>query len=202
MKQEERNRLKKEKILGAALREFGAKSFAEASVNTICGEDGISKGIIYHYYTDKDELYLACVRECFQAMTGYLAEHMPPLNGTAEEKLTVYFDVRLQFLEEHPNYQGIFYQVTMYTPQHLREKVKQIREPFDRYNLAVLQDVLKGSRLRRHITPADLAALDMLYVIYANSTEQMLSATLEGAAAREELCKHWITVLLYGVVEE
>ena len=54
MKQEERNRLKKEKILGAALREFGAKSFAEASVNTICGEDGISKGIIYHYYTDKD----------------------------------------------------------------------------------------------------------------------------------------------------
>ena len=135
-------------------------------------------------------------------MTGYLAEHMPPLNGTAEEKLTVYFDVRLQFLEEHPNYQGIFYQVTMYTPQHLREKVKQIREPFDRYNLAVLQDILKGSKLRRHITPADLAALYMLYVIYANSTEQMLSATIEGPGAREELCKHWITVLLYGMVEE
>lgn len=202
MKQEERNRLKREKIIGAALREFGTKSFAEASVNTLCEEDGISKGIIYHYYTDKDDLYLACVRDCFQAMTDYLAEHMSPLGPSAEENLDIYFDVRLRFLEEHPCYQGIFYQVTMCTPQHLREKVEQIRAPFDRYNLSVLQEVLKHNKLRRHITAEDLAALYMLYVIYANSTEQMRRASAEGPAAREMLCKRWINVLLRGVLEE
>lgn len=202
MRQEERNRIKREKIMAAALREFGSKTYAEASINTICAEDGISKGIVYHYYEDKDALYLACLDESLTAMVNYLKEHMPPLEGSAEEKLDDYFAVRLRFLEEHPHYQGIFYQVTMYAPLHLRERIEQVRKPFDSYNMAVLQDIMGDLKLRRHIKQEDLEALYMLYVIYTNSTAEMQSAMAAGnPAEREELCKQWVLTLLYGVVE-
>lgn len=202
MRQEERNRIKREKIMASALREFGSKTYAEASINTICAEDGISKGIVYHYYEDKDALYLACLDESLTAMVNYLKEHMPPLEGSAEEKLDDYFAVRLRFLEEHPHYQGIFYQVTMYAPLHLRERIEQVRKPFDSYNMAVLQDIMGDLKLRRHIKQEDLEALYMLYVIYTNSTAEMQSAMAAGnPAEREELCKQWVLTLLYGVVE-
>lgn len=202
MRQEERNRIKREKIMAAALREFGSKSYAEASINTICAEDGVSKGIVYHYYKDKDALYLACIRQCFAEMVDYLKEHMPPLEGSSEEKLDIYFETRLKFLNEHPRNQGIFYQTSLYPPNHLRARIKEAREPFDSYNLALLQNILEGHALRKHLSQEDLETLYMLYVVYSNNTPKMQDAMASGfPAEREELCKQWVLTLLYGTLE-
>lgn len=201
MKQEERNRLRREKIIAAALREFGEKSYAEASINVICAEDGISKGIMYHYYKNKEDLYLACVSACFRAMLDYLKDHLPTLDGTADENLNHYFDARLTFLQEYPCYQGIFHQATAYPPHHLHDQIMQIRSEFDHFNLSVLKAALKHAKLRKHITYEDLDALERFYIIYGNTTPLMKKAAEEGPAAREAVCRFWINVLLHGVLE-
>ena len=61
MKQEEKSALARRRILDAAMREFADKGYEGASLNTVCAENGISKGIIYHHFRDKSELYLLCV---------------------------------------------------------------------------------------------------------------------------------------------
>ena len=66
MKREEKNQQTQRRIMDSALAEFAEKGHGGSSVNTICAAQGISKGIIYHYFENKDELYLACVEECFQ----------------------------------------------------------------------------------------------------------------------------------------
>ena len=53
MKREEKNNMTRQRIIDAALDEFGEKNYAEASLNTICTVGNISKGIIYQYYKDK-----------------------------------------------------------------------------------------------------------------------------------------------------
>lgn len=69
MKREEKNLQSRQKIMDAAWKEFGEKSYAEASLNTICKEGDISKGIIYHYFKDKDELYSPdCWSKCLCGM--------------------------------------------------------------------------------------------------------------------------------------
>lgn len=72
MKRKEKNLQSRQRILEGALKEFSAKSYGEASLNNICNDNGMSKGIIYYYFKDKDELYLLCVKECFDALTSYL----------------------------------------------------------------------------------------------------------------------------------
>ena len=44
-----------------ALEEFARQGYGASSVNAVCSAQGISKGIIYHYFKTKDALYLACV---------------------------------------------------------------------------------------------------------------------------------------------
>ena len=70
MKKEEKTEITKCKILAAAIQEFGANGYAAGSVNNIC-KTGINKGLIYHNYKDKDELYLVCVQTSCEDLIGF-----------------------------------------------------------------------------------------------------------------------------------
>lgn len=74
MKREEKNQQTKRRIMDSALNEFSKQGYGASSVNAICADQNISKGIIYHYFNTKDDLYLACVEECFMRLTNYLKE--------------------------------------------------------------------------------------------------------------------------------
>lgn len=49
---------KRERILNAALQEFAQKGFEKASTNSIVKEAGISKGLLFHYFKSKKDLFL------------------------------------------------------------------------------------------------------------------------------------------------
>ena len=49
---------KRERILNAGMKEFAANGFDRASTNAIVKEAGISKGLLFHYFTSKKQFYL------------------------------------------------------------------------------------------------------------------------------------------------
>ena len=63
MKKEEKTKQTCEKIVHAATIEFGSRSYDAVSLNAICGKYQIAKGLIYHNFKNKDELYLYCVKK-------------------------------------------------------------------------------------------------------------------------------------------
>jgi len=48
---------KRDKIINSALDEFGRNSYEKASTNNIVKNAGISKGLLFHYFKNKKELY-------------------------------------------------------------------------------------------------------------------------------------------------
>ena len=52
---------------------------------------GLSKGIIYHYFSDKRRFILSLWEECFQMLTGHLQSHTNMEGQTAEERLDSIF---------------------------------------------------------------------------------------------------------------
>lgn len=49
---------KQERILNAALKEFAQRGFKKASTNEIVKQAGISKGLLFHYFNNKKDLFL------------------------------------------------------------------------------------------------------------------------------------------------
>jgi len=49
---------KREQILNAAINEFAQKDYKNASTNEIVKKAGISKGLIFHYFKNKKQLYI------------------------------------------------------------------------------------------------------------------------------------------------
>ena len=52
---------RKDRILEAALIEFADKGYKKASTNTIVREAGVSKGLLFHYYKSKKDLYILLI---------------------------------------------------------------------------------------------------------------------------------------------
>ncbi len=55
-------------ILSAAQNEFIRNGYEGASLNTIVGEAGISKGSLYYYFEDKTDLYLTVISQVMSVL--------------------------------------------------------------------------------------------------------------------------------------
>lgn len=107
MKKQEKTQKTKERILAAALEEFGSKSYDAASVNSICEAGQIPKGLIYHNFKGKDELYLLCVKSCYDEMMAALEVHSFEILD-AKESLQNFLMVRQRFFKKTRTMQTFF----------------------------------------------------------------------------------------------
>lgn len=55
---------KQNRILNAAINEFAEKGYENASTNEIVKEAGISKGLLFHYFKNKNQLFLFLYDYC------------------------------------------------------------------------------------------------------------------------------------------
>ncbi len=58
---------RKEQIMAAAAKVFARRGISGAKMSMIAAEAGISHGLLYHYFTSKDELFTAIVRDAMES---------------------------------------------------------------------------------------------------------------------------------------
>ncbi len=204
MKREEKVQQTRRKIMEYALREFAVNGYSASSVNNMYdSEQGISKGLIYHYFTSKEELFLACVSECFEELASYMQTHftgssMLPL----EKSLTDYFTVRLRFFYEHPLYQRIFMESVFIPQGYLSEEIDRCREPMDQMNINLLEELFSRVPLRISMSSSEAARI---FIAIVNTTVLRRSAEKGNGFSiqeREETARSIVDILLNGLVDK
>lgn len=196
MKREEKNQLKRRSIMKSALAEFSKQGYGGSSINTICSAQGISKGIIYHYFKTKDDLFLACLEECFTLLTNYIEDETKSLKGGMEEQLEIYFTARLSFFAKYPVYQRIFCDAVVTPPDHLKDQIHLLKKSFDDLNIEILEKLLAPIPLRSPITKEEVIDTFRQFQDYINAHYQTTELELH-----EKRCKSALNILLYGVIE-
>ena len=76
MKQEERRERRIREILNAAMEEFGANGYENVTMDSLCARHHLSKGVLYHYFSNRDELFLLCVESVFRDLRAYLEQKL------------------------------------------------------------------------------------------------------------------------------
>lgn len=201
MKREEKNFKMRRQIMDSALEEFAKQGYGSSSINTICSSRGISKGIIYHYFKSKDDLYLACVEECFQELTSFLRENTELSTEPAETQLEQYFSARFRFFQEHPVYQHIFCNAVIMPPHHLEEQIQRLKQPFTALSIDILQKLLENTVLRPDISKEEIIEAFQLFQDFINAKYQKTNSSEAAFEKREKNCHRALNILLYGVVE-
>lgn len=187
--------------MDSALAEFSNQGYGASSVNTICASQNISKGIIYHYFKTKDDLYLACVEECFQQLTEYIRANFSDENRGIEKQLEVYFTLRTCFFQTYPIYQKIFCEAVLSPPSHLKDEIEICKQGFDTLNTKILRQLLTPAALRPDISMENVIETFRQFQDFINIRYQMADLSGHTFEVREENCLKALNILLYGVIQ-
>lgn len=201
MKREEKNQMTKRKIVESALREFSKNGYRGCSVNDVCQNGGVSKGIVYHYFETKEELYLVCVEECFTLLAQFIGEDLIEWNGNTEEGLDEYFRRRELFFYQNPKYKNIFTEAVVFPSTNLKEGIKEKISLFEDLNKKILKRMIENVKLREGLDIKDVLDVFQDYQGYINSSSNKKRQDDE-FIEHEKRAKKAISILLYGVVEK
>jgi AcrR family transcriptional regulator len=205
IKRKAKNQISKDKILNAAIVEFGTKSYENASLNNICNDNDISKGLIYHYFKNKDELYLCCVKVCFDVITRFLDSEEYVFTDFQKD-INRYLASRYRFFSENPNYSNIFFNTVLQPPIHLKKQIKELRKEFDEQNVRYYKKALGNITLRDGITEDE--ALEFFFIFQEMFNGYFQSKVYETSDFNNLIETHELklskilNIMLYGIIKE
>lgn len=205
MVRQEKNQQSKTAILNAAITEFGTHGYSGASLNTAFAQAGISKGKVYHYYENNDQIYLACVDACFDALMSKLQTDQGEKPAGFSISLQNYSLRRWEFFQSTPAFAQIFLEAVQSPPEHLREEIKNRKAPFDRFNLSVFRTQLASLKLREGVSEADAMAY---FQTFQEVFHQMFTKRIKEDPEKSDMNYHeqelrrTLDILLYGIAQE
>lgn len=199
MKKSEKTGLTVKKILDSAVEEFGTKGYSQGRINSICSS-GINKGLIYHNFAGKDELYLECVRLSCESFLHFIDE----TDGAGS--LASYMTARMQFCKAHPLDAHIFFEALLSPPPHLFGEISEALSGFDELNESICLAAIDDLTLRDGVTRQD--ALE-----YFRQMQTMFNGCFAGPAYRDMLLDEKVKIheeniptllqrMLYGIAKE
>ncbi len=102
---------KQKYILETATEEFGQKGLFRSSIRSIAKKSGVSVGVIYKYYADKEALFFACLdhsMECLAEVLGKAADEAASL----EEMISGLIHACVVYSREHEAYFRMYHSIT------------------------------------------------------------------------------------------
>ena len=172
--QEERRR----QILDAAVRVFARSGYHRSRVGDIAEEAGVAHGLLYHYFSSKEEVLQTVFRENW----GELIERFRSVEATnepAQEKLAGIAKILLRTWRNDPDLVTVMVREVARS-QQLQGQVEDVREAF-----AIVERVIQEGQAAGAFRP-DLDARFASWVVYGGLEEVLTGWVLGQLPAGEE----------------
>jgi AcrR family transcriptional regulator len=93
---------RRRRVLAAANRCFGKHGFRKTSVDLIASEAGVSKGLVFAFFGDKDALYDAVIQQTLTTWTGFAEHQAARYHANPDLELASMFRGSFEFVSHSP----------------------------------------------------------------------------------------------------
>src|SRR5690242_21712852 len=140
----------RQKLLSAARREFAASGLAGARVDEIAARAGVNKQLVYHYFGDKDALYLAVLEWVYEEIRAQ--ERKLNLEGLAPERaIRKLIEASFDHLAAHPDFIVLLNDENRGGARHVRSsrKLEAMHSPLLSLVSTILSEGVKAGVFRK-----------------------------------------------------
>jgi AcrR family transcriptional regulator len=169
---------RRRQILDAATRVFARKGFHGCRVGDIAKEAGVAYGLMYHYFSSKDELLETIFRDTWTQMVARIQE-VEDAGVPAREQVRRVAALILRTWIRDPDLIRVLVREITRSP-HLQEEVDEIGHAF-----AALERIVRGGQERGELR-ADLEPRVAAYVFYGALEEILTGWVIGGLESKDE----------------
>lgn len=183
---------RRRRILDAALAEFAARGFASASTNAIAQQAGVAKGLVFHHFRSKEELFLAVNDDVISRLVPLFDKTIAEAPQDLFARIFAWTEVKLRLVREDPQALRFFLVASTEAPEPVRSQARERSEALLRSLMPRFFEGLDTSKLRAGVTPEE--AMEALWLLSAGFERQLLPllsaskdaslALVEGAIGR------------------
>jgi AcrR family transcriptional regulator len=188
-------------ILDAATQEFTAKGLTGARVDAIAARARVNKRMIYHYFGDKDGLYLAVLEAAYETIrNAELDLHLTdrdPVDGMRELVLFTW-----AYFLAHPEFLSLLGTENLHKAAYLKrsKRIRELHSPLIGIISSLLVRGEKARVFRTGVDPVELyvtiAALGFFYLSNRHTLSTIFGRDLSEAESLDARGRHIVDVVL------
>jgi AcrR family transcriptional regulator len=144
-------------ILAAAVREFGEKGYGGARIDAIAERSGANKRMIYHYFGDKEALYLAVLEQIYAGIrSAELRLNLRNLEPIPALHKLVRFT--WDYFLEHPEFLSLLHTENLHKAKYLKRSARaaDLNSPLIALISEILQRGVAKGEFRTGVDPLKL----------------------------------------------
>ncbi|VVE21821.1 TetR family transcriptional regulator [Pandoraea aquatica] len=177
----------RQRILAAAIEEFAERGSSGARVDSIARRADINERMLYYYFGNKDQLYLAVLEEVYGEFNR--AEHalkldlLAPLDAVAELAHFVW-----NYYADHPELIQLINNENLHEAKSMRQstEIRQQVSPIVELLAQTLQRGQASGEIRQGVDPVDLYVTISAMGYYVMSNRHTLSIVMGRDVMSEE----------------
>lgn len=188
-------------ILAAATHEFTAKGLNGARVDSIAKRSRVNKRMIYHYFGDKEGLYLAVLEATYSAIrTAEISlnlEEREPIDGMRE-----LVEFTWNYFIKHPEFLSLLGTENLHRARYLKQsqKIRDLHLPLIGMIKRLLERGEKVGVMRSGIDPVQLyitiASLGFFYLSNRHTLSTIFGRSMDAPESLAERGRHIVEVVL------
>ena len=194
----------RKKLLTAARLEFARHGFAGARVDEIAERAGGNKQLVYHYFGDKDALYLAVLEWVYADIREQ--ERQLNLEGLPPEKaIRKLIEASFDYLATNPDFIVLLNDENRGGARHVRgsTRLEAMHSPLVKSVSHILHEGVRTGVFRKGIDPIQLyisiAGLSYFYLSNTPTLSAIFGKDLSSRAARRARRRHVADLVLHSL---
>jgi TetR/AcrR family transcriptional regulator len=194
----------REAILIAAQHEFAAKGLSGGRVDAIARRARANKRMIYHYFGNKDGLYLAALERVYEDLRG-TEKTLDLAHLAPEAAIRRLIEFTFDYSRQHPELISLINNENLHRARYLRKsrKVRELHSPFVALIDGILRRGVAAGVFRPGLDAVELyitiAAVGYFYLSNNWTLSAIFGRELGSDAACRKRKKHNVDVILNAI---
>jgi TetR/AcrR family transcriptional regulator, acrAB operon repressor len=202
MNQEERSERSRQQILDSALRLFSHRGYGATSVRDIAEAAKVSKGNVYHHFSDKETIFRTLIDKYFETMSQPDFPFNQALaSGTFPENLEQMGSAARDMVRDYREYVALIYvDVVEFDGSHVRRFYSDMASRFDNFVKAHGMEEELHAKLQEGLSPGSAVMLASRIFLNYFSVEILFGVKDHFGKDTDEAVRDIARVLRHGML--
>jgi TetR/AcrR family transcriptional regulator len=144
---------KRDRIINAAIKEFAQKGYDNASTNEMVKEAGISKGLLFHYFKNKKQLFFFLFDYCYNLVADEFYKKVDLTERDFFKRIRQAVHIKMDLQMKYPDILNFIQEAFMQDSPDIKEEFDKKKQELTAVNIGIIYDGIDLSKFRDDVDP-------------------------------------------------